>query len=102
MSKLTKEERRVNLLMSSLEELETQYYEVLDELILNETEANRSKERMLLKSINEKKKELEKLNGDLQAFTDEEIEEMATGVSSETQKLTEAEEKLFDSIADTF
>lgn len=100
--KRSEKERKVVLLEASLEDLEKEYNKVLDELIVNETEANRSKERMLLKSINEKKKELEKLNGDLQAFSDEEIEEMATGVSSETQKLTEAEEKLFDSIADTF
>ena len=100
--KRSEKERKVVLLEASLENLEKEYNKVLDELIVNETEANRSKERMLLKSINEKKKELEKLNGDLQAFSDEEIEEMATGVSSETQKLTEAEEKLFDSIADTF
>lgn len=100
--KRSEKERKVVLLEASLEDLEKEYNKVLDELIVNETEANRSKERMLLKSINEKKKELEKLNGDLQAFSDEEIEEMASGVSSETQKLTEAEEKLFDLIADTF
>lgn len=102
MSKLTKEERRINILIASLEELESQYDKVLDELIVNETEANRNKERALFKRINETKKELMKLNGDSIAFSDDEIEAMATGVSNDKQELTAAEEKLFDAMAENY
>ena len=90
------------LLEASLAELEKEYDQAFDALLTDDTEANRNKERMLFQSISAKKKELEKLKGDEQAFTDEEIEEMVTGVSSEKQELTKAEEKLFDSIAENF
>lgn len=100
--KRSEKERKVILLEASLAELEKEYDQAFDALLTDDTEANRNKERMLFQSISAKKKELEKLKGDEQAFTDEEIEEMATGVSSEKQELTEAEEKMFDSIAENF
>lgn len=100
--KRSEKERKVILLEAALTELEKEYDQAFDALLTDDTEANRNKERMLFQSISAKKKELEKLKGDEQAFTDEEIEEMVTGVSSEKQELTEAEEKLFDSIAENF
>lgn len=100
--KRSEKERKVILLEASLAELEKEYDQVFDALLTDDTEANRNKERMLFQSISAKKKELEKLKGDEQAFTDEEIEEMVTGVSSEKQELTEAEEKMFNAIADSF
>lgn len=100
--KRSEKERKVILLEASLAELEKEYDQAFDALLTDDTEANRNKERMLFQSISAKKKELEKLKGDEQAFTDEEIEEMVTGVSSEKQELTEAEENLFDSIAENF
>ena len=100
--KRSEKERKVILLEASLAELEKEYDQAFDALLTDDTEANRNKERMLFQSISAKKKELEKLKGDEQAFTDEEIEEMVTGVSSEKQELTKAEEKLFDSIAENF
>lgn len=100
--KRSEKERKVILLEASLTELEKEYDQAFDALLTDDTEANRSKERILFQSISAKKKELEKLKGDEQAFTDEEIEEMVTGVSSEKQELTEAEEKMFDSIAENF
>lgn len=100
--KRSEKERKVILLEASLADLEKEYDQAFDALLTDDTEANRNKERMLFQSISAKKKELEKLKGDEQAFTDEEIEEMVTGVSSEKQELTEAEENLFDSIAGNF
>lgn len=100
--KRSEKERKVVLLEAALAELEKEYDQAFEALLTDDTEANRNKERMLFQSISAKKKELEKLKGDEQAFTDEEIEEMVTGVSSEKQELTEAEEKLFDSIAENF
>lgn len=100
--KRSEKERKVILLEAALAELEKEYDQVFDALLTDDTEANRNKERMLFQSISAKKKELEKLKGDEQAFTDEEIEEMVTGVSSEKQELTEAEEKMFNAIADSF
>lgn len=100
--KRSEKERKVILLEASLAELEKEYDQAFDALLTDDTEANRNKERMLFQSISAKKKELEKLKGDEQAFTDEEIEEMVTGVSSEKQELTEAEEKMFNAIADSF
>lgn len=100
--KRSEKERKVILLEAALAELEKEYDQAFDALLTNDTEANRNKERMLFQSISAKKKELEKLKGDEQAFTDEEIEEMVTGVSSEKQELTEAEEKMFNAIADSF
>lgn len=100
--KRNEKERKVILLEAALAELEKEYNQAFDALLTDDTETNRNKERMLFQSISAKKKELEKLKGDEQAFTDEEIEEMANGVSSEKQELTEAEEKLFDSIAENF
>ena len=86
--KRSEKERKVILLEASLAELEKEYDQAFDALLTDDTEANRNKERMLFQSISAKKKELEKLKGDEQAFTDEEIEEMANGVSSEKQELT--------------
>jgi hypothetical protein len=100
--KRNEKERKVILLEASLTELEKEYDQVFDALLTDDSEANRNKERMLFQSISAKKKELEKLKGDEQAFSDEEIEEIANGVSSEKQELTEAEEKMFNAIADSF
>ena len=100
--KRNEKERKVILLEATLAELEKEYDQAFDALLTDDTETNRNKERMLFQSISANKKELEKLKGDEQAFTDEEIEEMANGVSSEKQELTEAEEKWFDSIAENF
>ena len=100
--KRNEKERKVILLEAALAELEKEYDQAFDALLTDDTETNRNKERMLFQSISAKKKELEKLKGDEQAFTDEEIEEMANGVSSEKQELTKAEERLFDSIAENF
>lgn len=100
--KRSEKERKVILLEAALAELEKEYDQAFDALLTDDTETNRNKERMLFQSISAKKKELEKLKGDEQAFTDEEIEEMANGVSSEKQELTEAEEKMFNAIAENF
>lgn len=100
--KRSEKERKVILLEASLTELEKEYDQAFDALLTDDTETNRNKERMLFQSISAKKKELEKLKGDNVAFSDEEIEEMVTGVSSEKQELTEAEEKMFNAIADSF
>ena len=98
----TKTERRICVLEAALADLEKEYDQVFDELIVNDSDTNRSKERRLLQRISEVKKELEKLKGDNEAFSDEEIEAMATGVDSDKQELTEAEEKMFNAIADSF
>ena len=100
--KRNEKERKVILLEAALTELEKEYDQVFDALLTDDSEANRNKERILFQSISAKKKELEKLKGDNVAFSDEEIEEMANGVSSEKQELTEAEEKMFNAIADSF
>lgn len=99
---MNKTERRICVLEATLAELEKEYDQVFDELIVNDSDTNRSKERRLLQRINEVKKELEKLKGDNEAFSDEEIEAMATGVDSDKQELTEAEEKMFNAMADSF
>ena len=100
--KMTEKERRINILVSALTELEKEYDKVFDEMLMNDTESVRSRERMLFHAISTKKKELEKLKGDNIAFSDEEIEDIATGVDSNKQDLTEAEDKFFDAIAENF
>ena len=100
--KRSEKERKLILLESSLAELEKEYDLAFDALLTDDTEANRNKERMLFRSISTKKKELDKLKGDTQAFADDEIEAIANGMDSNKQELTKAEEKLFDSIAETF
>lgn len=99
---MNKTERRICVLEAALADLEKEYDQVFDELIVNDSDTNRSKERRLLQRISEVKKELEKLKGDNEAFSDEEIEAMATGVDSDKQELTEAEEKMFNAMADSF
>lgn len=98
---MNKTERQITVLESALADLEKEYDQVFDDLLANDSEANRSKERRLLQRINETKKKLEALKGD-ESATDEELEEMATGVQSDKQELTEAEEKMFNAIADSF
>lgn len=99
---MNKTERRICVLEAALADLEKEYDQVFDELIVNDSDTNRSKERRLLQRISEVKKELEKLKGDNEAYSDEEIEAMATGVDSDKQELTEAEEKMFNAMADSF
>lgn len=96
-----KTERRICVLEAALAELKKEYDQVFDELIVNDSDTNRSKERRLLQRINEVKKELEGLKADV-SVTDAEIEAMATGVDSDKQELTEAEEKMFNAMADSF
>ena len=98
---MNKTERRICVLEAALADLEKQYDQVFDELIVNDSDTNRSKERRLLQRINQVKKELEGLKADV-SVTDAEIEAMATGVDSDKQELTEAEEKMFNAIADSF
>lgn len=98
---MNKTERRICVLEAALAELEKEYDQVFDELIVNDSDTNRSKERRLLQRINEVKKELEGLKADV-SVTDAEIEAMATGVDSDKQELTEAEEKMFNAMADSF
>ena len=100
--KRSEKERKAILLEAALLELEKEYDQAFDALLTDDTEANRNKERMLFQSISVKRKELEKLKGDEQAFTDEEIEAMASGMESDKQELTEAEEKMFNAIADFY
>lgn len=99
---MNKTERRICVLEAALADLEKEYDQVFDELIVNDSDTNRSKERRLLQRISEVKKELEKLKGDNEVFSDEEIEAMANGVDSDKQELTEAEEKMFNAMADSF
>ncbi len=100
--KRSEKERKLAILEASLEALEKEYDQAFDALLTDDTEANRNKERMLFQSISAKKKELEKLKGDNAAFSDEEIEAIANGNDANKQELTEAEEKMFNAIADSF
>lgn len=99
---MNKTERRICVLEAALADLEKEYDQVFDELIVNDNDTNRSKERRLIQRINEVKKELGKLKCDNEAYSDEEIEAMATGVDSDKQELTEAEEKMFNAMADSY
>ena len=60
---MNKTERRICVLEAALADLEKEYDQVFDELIVNDSDTNRSKERRLLQRISEVKKELEKLKG---------------------------------------
>lgn len=95
-------ERMIAVLEAALADLEKEYDQAFDELLANDNEANNSKERRLFQCISEVKKELEKLKDDNEAFSDEEIEAVATGEYSGKQELIEAEEKMFNAIADSF
>lgn len=98
---MTKTERRINVLESALIELEKEYDKAFDELLCEDSAANQNKERNLFQRINQLKKELAELKADA-TITENEIDEMVTGVKEENQELTKAEEKLFDAIADVF
>lgn len=93
---------RLAIVSAMVEELEAEYDKALDALIVDNSEANISRERTLLQKLTKYKRELESLKADEGTFTDEELEEIANGVPSDKQELTEVEDKLFDAIADSF
>ena len=67
---MSRKENKIVLLEATLAELEKEYNQAFDALLANDTEANRSKERMLFQAINTKKKELEKCKGERKPFSD--------------------------------
>lgn len=93
---------RFAIVSAMVEELEAEYNKALDALIVDNSEANISRERTLLQKLTKYKRELESLKAEKGTYTDEELEEIANGVLSDKQELTEVEDKLFDAIADSF
>lgn len=98
---MNKTERQIAVLESVLADLEKEYDQVFDDLLADDSETNRSKERRLLQRINGVKKELEGLKADVSA-TDADLDAIVMGVDSDKQELTETEKKMFNAIADNF